>query len=160
MNVFLVIAIWQWFAKRVLSFDWIESNPVLVRFANVYLLAYGKQEPIARLSYFNGTKTMMNPFRETVLTPIGDKSTLRMQRQKSIPQLATIRLNGNRVGWENNRANIDNHIVTRDRKTSAKTGKAYTVGFWHAGIRYERLSDCLNRLEQMYTYTRGNWVIA
>jgi hypothetical protein len=82
-----------------------------------------------------------------------------MQSQKALPLLATIRLFNHSVPWVDNRAWIDGFVLRREQKT-AKSGNVYTVGYYFDGIRYERLGDCLKRLEQLYYYNRGNWHIA
>lgn len=157
-SIMVYIAIAQWIIGKMIVFSrdtWNQLNPNCVIFANVAILQVDSPMWCAQ-GYDILPKGITH-----YLTPLDTtKNTLRMQRQSSIPELARIRLNHNRVDWENdNQVTIDGFSISRIRKTSGITGKEYTVGFLHNGIRYERLSDCLKVLERKFCYYRGQWQI-
>jgi hypothetical protein len=154
-TILLYWVLWCWLQAKINILDYDQHKPCIITFANVGIVTYHENVPIARTSYHNGTHYAFSPFASVYLTPLDTpKRVLRMQKQDTIPQLARVRLNANRVSWHDNECTIDGFKLSREQKT-AKSGNRYTVGYWHNGIRYERLRDMLNHLEQMYVYKRG-----
>jgi len=155
-RIMVYISILQWLLSRVFdSESWNRLNPNVVIFANVAILE--TNQPLWQAQNYEQL-----PIGQTFyLSPLdSDKQALKLQKQATIPQLASIRLARNRVDWGNdNMLTIDGFNVTRQRKTSAKTSNVYTVGYWYNGIRYERLTDMLNVLERMFQYKRGQWIV-